>query len=94
MPRTDGLQGQCGDGERQTWKARVTDDEQLAALQTELTFQGQTIVELNDALAAQQRDILLLQRQLRLLAEDLGRLRTRHAASELPDAGEPPPPHY
>lgn len=73
----------------------MEDAEALATLQAEVAFQGQTVSALNDALADQQRDILLLQRQLRLLAEELRRLRDVGGGSAAPaEADAERPPHY
>ena len=64
---------------------------QLVELQTQVSFQEDTIAELNTALAQQQRDLVDMKRQWELLSE-----RYREMQSRLPDApgDEPPPPHY
>ena len=67
---------------------------QLVELQTQLAFQEDTLQTLNDALALQQQEILLLRRQLELLKlrQDEGA-----AQSERDQAGGPVderPPHY
>lgn len=62
------------------------------ALQAELAFQGDSIHKLNQALADQQQDLLLLREQLTLVTQQLRDL--RNAA---PGQGEPEterPPHY
>jgi uncharacterized coiled-coil protein SlyX len=66
----------------------------MEALQSEIAFQGQSLQELNDALAAQQDDILLLKRQLALLSGQIRAL--RHLAEDPADGSDndPPPPHY
>lgn len=68
----------------------------LAALEAEAAFQGDTLRELGDAFAAQQLDILTLQRQVHLLGEQLAALRADVSRAGEPDGGdaEPPPPHY
>lgn len=65
----------------------------IADLQAELAFQSDSVRRLNDALATQQQDILMLQRQVELLGEQLRALR------ENDDRGEgaamlEKPPHY
>lgn len=64
----------------------------LAHLESQLAFQEETIRALNEALASQQADILLLQRQLKLLKER----QDEQAASlaELPGTADERPPHY
>lgn len=64
----------------------------LEQLQSQLAFQEDTINALNEAVARQQADILVLQRQLELLRE---RQQEQAAALEglhPPDAERPP--HY
>jgi uncharacterized coiled-coil protein SlyX len=69
--------------------------ERLAALETEAAFQGDTLRELSDAFAAQQLDILTLQRQVCLLSEQLTALRADISCAEQDGSDdEPPPPHY
>ncbi len=66
----------------------------VAELQGQLAFQEDALGKLDDALSAQQQEILLLRRQLELLSK-----RHREVAARL-DAGDdvPPdderPPHY
>lgn len=66
---------------------------EIATLQAELAFQGDSVQRLNDALAKQQQDILMLQRQVALLGEQFRALRengsNRDGASEVEK-----PPHY
>ena len=66
----------------------------VEALQSQLAFHEDTVQTLNDALASQQQEILLLRRQLELLKElqdQQGR-----ALDQLPDlpAADEKPPHY
>lgn len=69
---------------------------ELERLQTEQAYQSETVQALNDALAAQQMQLIELRHHVRLLE---GRLREVLAGSA-PDgdagesAAEPPPPHY
>lgn len=72
-------------------------EERVATLEAELAFQGETVQVLNDALASQQKDLLLLQRQVELLGKELRTLRERGADRGGSDGGEPvdeKPPHY
>ncbi|WOJ94335.1 SlyX family protein [Congregibacter variabilis] len=66
---------------------------EIATLQAEIAFQGDSVQRLNDALASQQQDILMLQRQVALLGEQLRALREngshRDGAAEVEK-----PPHY
>ncbi|TCO75646.1 SlyX family protein [Chromatocurvus halotolerans] len=69
---------------------------ELERLQTEQAYQSETVRALNDALAAQQMQLIELRHHVRLLE---ARLREVLAGSEPDgDAGEnsaePPPPHY
>ncbi|WP_414981998.1 SlyX family protein [Congregibacter sp.] len=66
---------------------------EIATLQAEIAFQGDSVQRLNDALAAQQQDLLMLQRQVALLGEQLRGLRengsNRDGGAEIEK-----PPHY
>ncbi len=67
--------------------------EQLAEVQSQLAFQEDTVASLNEALAEQQREILLLKRQLALLKQ------RQDEQAALFDSGaaspaEEKPPHY
>jgi SlyX protein len=75
---------------------RGRDDPRVEALEAELAFQGEAVRALNDALGRQQGDILLLQRQVALLAQEVKSLRQAHAPQQ-PHAGaaaDDKPPHY
>ncbi|WOJ95656.1 SlyX family protein [Congregibacter brevis] len=73
------------------------DDDQasaeIAQLQAELAFQNDSVQRLNDALATQQQDILMLQRQVALLGEQLRSLRETDNHNE-GEAVLEKPPHY
>ncbi|MFK8043499.1 SlyX family protein [Congregibacter sp.] len=73
------------------------DDDQpsaeIAQLQAELAFQNDSVQRLNDALATQQQDILMLQRQVALLGEQLRALRENDNHNE-GEAVLEKPPHY
>ena len=65
--------------------------EQLAEVQSQLAFQEDTVAALNEVLAGQQQEILLLRRQLELLKQ-----RQDEQAAQA-DPGAPvdeKPPHY
>lgn len=64
-------------------------DSRLEGLETKLAFQEDTIVQLNDALVAQQARIDRLEARIDLLTEQL-----RTLGDEGEDGTEPPPPHY
>ena len=67
---------------------------QLAELQSQLAFQEHTVQSLNDALAVQQQEILLLRQQLALLKqrqdEHAVQLDSGQGAGRLQEK----PPHY
>jgi SlyX protein len=68
----------------------------LGELQAEVAFQGDNVHRLNEALASQQQDVLMLQRQVMLLGEQLRALRenTHNAGSSGASEDNEPPPHY
>lgn len=63
---------------------------ELEAMQTQLAFLEETVGALNEALAAQQQEILTLRRQLSLLKQRQEEM-ALHAA---PDTSDERPPHY
>ncbi len=65
----------------------------LAALEAELAFQNDAVNQLNQALADQQQDLLLLRRQVVLLGEELAALKAGGAPG-VPEAVDEKPPHY
>ncbi len=65
---------------------------QLVELQSQMAFQDDTIAALNEALAAQQQEILVLREQLTLLKQ-----RQEEQAAQLDQGGpaaDERPPHY
>ncbi len=65
---------------------------QVVELQSQMAFQEDTIAALNDAIAGQQREILLLREQLTLLKQ-----RQEEQAAQLDQGGpaaDEKPPHY
>jgi SlyX protein len=67
--------------------------EQLVELQTQLAFHEDTVAALNEAMAGQQQEILVLRQQLTLLKQ-----RQEEAQAQLEQGGPPAamekPPHY
>lgn len=61
-------------------------------LQTKLAFQEQTILELDEALRAQQLQIINLEKMVQRLRDDL--ISLQHSPDSLAPEQEPPPPHY
>lgn len=70
-------------------------EERLISMETQLTFQDDLIEQLNQQVILQQRDLLLLQEQLHLMAQ---RFKTLQKANEQQDEQTPAanerPPHY
>lgn len=65
--------------------------QQLFDVQTQLAYQEDMVRELNDALALQQQEILVLRRQLQLLKQRQDDMGSEPAGPDNPDE---PPPHY
>ncbi len=65
-------------------------DKRLEELETRVVFQEDTIQKLDDALAAQQQQIMDLERQLHLIGTQIKEIEMVPAAS----GPEAPPPHY
>ena len=65
-------------------------EEKIIDLETRLSFQDQTITELNDVITHQQQQIDHLQEAIRILE---ARFNEYVTLAPLPD-NEPPPPHY
>ena len=63
----------------------------LVEVQTQLAYQEDTMQALNDALASQQQEILVLRRQVQLLKQ---RLDEQGSAGPASDPGTEKPPHY
>jgi len=66
-------------------------EEQISQLQSRVTFQEDTLNELNEVLVAQSAEIDLLRQQLRALSEQYRELKLHHSD---PVADHQPPPHY
>ncbi len=67
--------------------------QQLVELQSQLAFQEDVVHQLNEALAAQQRELLSLRRELELLRERLAEQGRRLDGVE-PGPPDERPPHY
>jgi len=68
-------------------------DNEIVELQTRLAFQEQTILELSDVLARQQREIATLTAKLDIVQRQVRE--AMETESQAPAPGdEPPPPHY
>ena len=66
----------------------------LMELQSQLAFQEDTVQSLNDAMAAQQQEILTLRRQLELLKQRQDEQAVRHETDEAGGPQDEKPPHY
>lgn len=66
--------------------------EELIELQTRQAFQEQALLELDNALRAQQQQIMTLERTVKILREEMLAQGGAGATHSVQD--EPPPPHY
>jgi len=62
-------------------------------LQAQLAFQDEAVATLDKALSEQQREILLLRRQMELLVQRQRDFEARRAGDDAPPVDETPP-HY
>ncbi len=62
----------------------------IARLEEQIAFQEDAIQKLDDALADQQQQLLVVGRQLELIVENLRKLET----GQIPLADDEIPPHY
>lgn len=71
-------------------------EDRCSDLESELAYQNETVHALNASLGQQQQDLLLLQRQFALLAEEVRTLRQSLAAPNHGDheTADEKPPHY
>jgi SlyX protein len=67
----------------------MTDTDRIVALEERIAYQDQTIEDLNATILALWKEIEGLKRQLGKLGDELSRV-----AADVPEAPEPPPPHY
>ncbi|MCK7459690.1 SlyX family protein [Idiomarina aminovorans] len=68
-------------------------EEQLANLETQLSFQEDTINSLNSLVTAQTQQMSDMQKQIRWLGKRMKQLQDNQSPDSDPTA-EPPPPHY
>lgn len=66
-------------------------ESRIENLEAKVAFQDETIEVLNQELKAHQQQMAKMRRQLELYAEKLKEVQT---SSVMPQASEPPPPHY
>lgn len=70
-------------------------EERLISMETQLTFQDDLIEQLNQQVILQQRDLLLLQEQLHLMAQRFKALqKANEQQDEQTSAANERPPHY
>jgi SlyX protein len=67
----------------------MTDTDRITALEERIAYQDQTIEELNASILELWKEIEALRRQLGKLGDELSTI-----AADVPQAPEPPPPHY
>jgi SlyX protein len=68
--------------------------QQMLELQSQFAFQEDVIRSLDEALAAQQQEIMLVQRQLELMHQRQQELAAHHEAELASSPAEERPPHY
>lgn len=64
-------------------------EKRFEALEIKIAFQEELIQQLDEALISQQKQITQLQGQLKILRSEFKTLE-----NQMPNAPEPPPPHY
>jgi SlyX protein len=67
----------------------MTDSDGIVALEERIAYQDQTIEDLNATILDLWKEIEGLKRQLGKLGDELSTI-----AADVPQAPEPPPPHY
>lgn len=67
----------------------MTDTDRIVALEERIAYQDQTIEDLNKTILQLWKEIEGLKRQIGKLGDELSTL-----AADVPQAPEPPPPHY
>lgn len=67
----------------------MTDTDRIVALEERIAYQDQTIEDLNQTILQLWKEIEGLKRQLGKLGDELSTI-----AADVPQAPEPPPPHY
>ena len=70
-------------------------EERLISMESQLAFQDDLIEQLNQQVILQQQDLLMLQEQLRLMAQRFKELeQTSEQQGDQPSATDERPPHY
>ncbi|KAA1150716.1 SlyX family protein [Pseudoalteromonas sp. FUC4] len=69
-----------------------TIEHRLMELEAKVAFQDETIEVLNDEIKVHQQLLAKMKRQTELLAEKIKE--SQSSSSMMPEAPEPPPPHY
>lgn len=69
-----------------------TNEQALIELQTRVAFQEETIEALDNALRAQQLQIIDIENKMRRLRDEL--IAMQNSPDMMPAEQEPPPPHY
>jgi len=67
----------------------MTDNDRIVALEERIAYQDQTIEDLNQTILQLWKELEGLRRQIGKLGDELNTI-----ASDVPQAPEPPPPHY
>ncbi|RYE81932.1 MAG: SlyX family protein [Hyphomicrobiales bacterium] len=67
----------------------MSDTDRIIALEERIAYQDQTIEDLNATILELWKEIDGLKRQLGKLGDELSTI-----AADVPQAAEPPPPHY
>ena len=67
----------------------MTETDRIVALEERIAYQDQTIEELNGSILDLWKEIEALRRQLGKFGDELSTI-----AADVPQAPEPPPPHY
>ncbi len=67
----------------------MTDNDRVVALEERIAHQDQTIEDLNTTILELWKEIEGLKRQIGKLGDELSTI-----AADVPQAPEPPPPHY
>lgn len=70
-------------------------EKRLIGLETQLAFQDDLIEQLNQQVILQQRDLLVLQKQLQLMAQRFKEIqKANEQQGDQPTAADERPPHY
>lgn len=67
----------------------MTDTDRIVALEERIAYQDQTIEDLNQTILQLWKELEGIRRQIGKLGDELSTI-----ASDVPQAPEPPPPHY